>query len=804
VAIVSLALGIGANSAMFELVNVVRLRSLPVADPERLVEVVFAPPRGRSGSFRGRRPELTYPLWQEIRSTQQAFSGVFAWSARGFNVAPGGEMRIVQGLYVSGGFFDELGVRAIAGRVLTEADDQAGCAAPGAVISHGFWQREYGGRAAVGGTIALEGQRFEIVGITPPGFFGVEVGRAFDVAVPICAEAIIAGGESLMRRRDGWWLAVIGRLKAGWTREQAAAHLRTLSPAMLQATLPPVYAADTIKAYLALRLTAEGAAGVSSLRADYETPLLLLLGATAVVLLIACANLANLMLARATAREREIAVRLAIGASRSRLVRQLLTESIMLAGIGAVAGALIARGLSRVLVSFITTDRNPVFLDFSMDWRMLAFTAGLAVATCLLFGLAPAARATRTPPADAMKAGGRGNTADRSRFGIRRVLVGAQVALTLVLLVGAILFGRTLQNLLAVETGFRQDGIVVADIDLRGDVPEQRPLLLRHLLERVRQTPGAEAAAYVRIIPLGGSFSNNDITAEGVASQPENRVVNFNRVSDGYFATMDIPLLAGRDFDARDTRESPRVAIVSERLAERFFGRSNPIGRRFRESADAGLSETVYEIVGLVRNSKFGELREDDEPIAFVAATQHERPDLPAFLVRSATPAPAMIDALKQTFREIQPQIVIQFSVLDQRIRELSLRERLIAMLSAGFGLLAVLLSTIGVYGVMSYMVARRRNEIGVRMALGASRADVSRMILADVGAVLAIGLALGAGLSIAAARSASSLLFQLQPGDPATLVSAVALLGTVGLIAGYLPARRAARIEPLSALREE
>ena len=804
VAIISLAFGIGANTAIFELLNVVRLRTLPVRDPAGLVEVQIAPPRNRSGSFTGRRPELTYALWQEIRRTQRAFDGMFAWSSYSMNMAPGGEMRIAQGIFVSGEFFDVLGVRPLAGRLLTAGDDRPGCGSPAAVISHGFWLREFGGQPVIGRTITLESQRFDIVGIAPAGFFGVEVGRAFDVAMPICAEPLTNPEESRLQRKNYWWLAAMGRLEPGWTQEQAAAHLRTISTGLFEATVPEVYTAGDRKDYLGLKLTAEsGAAGVSALRMQYETPLLLLLGITGLVLLIACGNLANLMLARATTREREIAVRLAIGASRRRIARQLLTESVVLALIGAAAGALLARWLSGALVALIRTERVPVFLDLGTDWRALGFTAAVAAVTCLLFGLAPALRATRTAPAEALRSNGRGSTADRGRLGLRQALVVAQVAFTLVLLVGALLFGRSLRNLATVDTGLDAEGVVIADINLQGDNPDQRPALLRQLLERVRATPAIQTACYVRIIPLSGSGSNNFMTAEGVASQPEDRVANMNYVSDGCFTALGIPLIAGRDIDARDTPSSPRVAVVNESFARRFFGDADPIGRTFREAAEAGRPEPVYNIVGLVGNTKYRSLREDDEPIAWVAAAQEERPGYPAFLVRSAEPR-AAIDALRRTFHDVHPSIVIAFGILDERIAELMVRDRLMAFLSATFGLLAAVLSMVGVYGVMSYVVSRRRNEIGVRMALGASRRDVSWMILREVSVVLAIGIAAGAALALIAARGARSLLFALQPSDPATLAAAATLLACIGLLAGYLPARRAARIEPLTALREE
>src|SRR5262245_61377394 len=464
VAILSLALGAGANTAIFQLLDALRIRTLPVANPEQLVEIRI--PDGDydnpSSGFQGRRPFLTNSLWERLRDRQEVFSGVFAWSSPEFDLSSGGESRPANGLWVSGNFFDTLGVKPVLGRVIAADDDRRGCASPPAVISYGFWQREYAGSPAViGRSLTLDGAPYTVVGVTPPAFFGVEVGRAFDVAVPLCAEAIARGARSWLDRKDGWFLAAIGRLKPGLTIAGATAHLKTIAPPMFKETLP-VYRPAEEKAYLSYTLSAFTAGtGVSSLRNQYEAPLWLLLATTALVLLIACANLANLMLARATAREREIAVRLAIGASRGRIVRQLLAESLLIAAVGAAAGALLAQWLSQFLVDFLRTDANRVFVALSLDWRIFAFTAILAVVTCLVFGLAPALRATGTGPASAMKAGSRGSTDTRERFGMRRALVVAQVALSLVLVVGAVLFVRSLRNLVTLDAGFQQNGILV-------------------------------------------------------------------------------------------------------------------------------------------------------------------------------------------------------------------------------------------------------------------------------------------------------------------------------------------------------
>src|SRR5499426_106908 len=510
IAVLTLALGIGANTSIFQLLNAVRLRSLPVRNPEELTEVRIAPPRGRSGDFNGRRPELTNPLWELLQKRQQAFDGLFAWSAATFDLAPRGEQRFTDGgLWVSGDFFNALGVRPALGRVFTRADDQRGCGSPGAVISHAFWRRAYGGDPEIlGRKITLDGHPVQIIGVAEAGFFGVEVGRSFDVAVPICAQAVIKGENNRIDHRASWWLGVIGRLKPGWTLQQATAHLNSISPGMFEETVHPGYTAGTAAKYRALKLEAQDASsGVSSLRGRYNDPLELLLAIAGLVLLIACANLANLMLARASAREREIVVRLALGASRARIVRQLMTESLLLAALGAGVGAWVAGDLSRYVVSLISTEATPLFVALNMDWRVFGFTAGVAVLTCVLFGLTPALRATRVAPAEVMKSGGRGMTASREGFSLRRALVVSQVALSVVLLVGALLFTRSLFNLMTLDAGFAQDGVLQTDINLAPlNLPSGRRFAVKlELLDRLRAMPGVEAAASVSNAPLSGN-----------------------------------------------------------------------------------------------------------------------------------------------------------------------------------------------------------------------------------------------------------------------------------------------------------
>jgi predicted permease len=808
VAILSIALGAGANTAIFQIVNAVRLKTLPVERAHELAEIrITYSPNGRTGAFISRRASLTYPLWQQIRDQQQAFSSVMAWGTVTLNLANGGEARPADGLFVSGSFFSTLGVRPALGRTLTEADDQRGCAEPGVVVSDAFWHRELGGDpGAVGRTLLLDGQRFTVVGVTPPSFFGVEVGRVFDVAVPICAEPAIRGENTGLDRGDVWFLAMFGRLKPEWTRDRATAQLASISPGIFEATLPSRFVPEDAKNYREFKLGAVPAGtGVSELRRSYATPLWVLLGVTGLVLLIACANLANLMLARATAREREVAVRLAIGASRRRVIRQMLSESLLIAVMGAAGGVLVAEWLSRFLVGYLSTSDTRLFVDLGYDWRVLAFTTGLAMLACLLFGLAPAVRATRTPPGSAMRTGGRGSTDGRERFGLRRVLVAVQVALSLVLLVGALLFVGSLRNLATVDTGFRQDGIVVANIDVQRTLVPQanRSAMFDRIVESVRTLPGVHAAAGAAIVPISGSSWNNRIMVDGVR---QTDYPMFNSVGPRFFATLGTPFVAGRDFDAqRDVRSSPAVAIVNESFVRKYLSGRNALGRRFNIESAPGTPEQSYEVIGVVRDTKYSDLREDFGAIAFLAASQDPEPGVSTrVIVRSELPLDHITPSITRAVGEIHPAISLTFQTMTAQIRGTLQRERLMALLSGFFGGLAALIATLGLYGVVSYIVARRRVEIGVRMALGADGATVVWMIVKEAAALILAGLIVGAILAVIAGRAAATLLFGLRPWDPATLAVAMVLLSTVTLFAGWLPARRAARLEPTVALRED
>ncbi|HEX7138724.1 MAG TPA: ABC transporter permease, partial [Vicinamibacterales bacterium] len=683
--------------------------------------------------------------------------------------------------------------------------DRRGCSAPVVVLSCGFWQREFGGEtSALGRSLTLDRHAYEIIGVTPPQFFGLEVGRTFDVAVPLCAEPF-ARVESGLDKPDVWFLAVFGRLRPGWSAERASAQLAAVSPGIFQTTLPQRYRTDDVRNYLAFKLGAFAAGtGVSSLRRDYETPLWMLLATTGLVLVIACANLANLMLARAATREREIAVRLAIGASRGRVVRQLFAESLLLATLGGIGGFIVAKWSSRLLVALMTTNTNRMFVDLATDWRVFVFTGTLAVLTCVIFGLAPALRATSQEPGAAMKASSRGSTDSRERFGFRRSLVVAQVAMSLVLVVGALLFVRSLRNLMILDAGFRQDGLLIVDLDYRGTTVSEtaRRASFDAMTARLRALPGVDSAAEAFIVPVSGEGWNNRVVIDG-KPRPEN--VNFNYVGPTYFRTMATPMLAGRDFNDRDMQNSQKVVIVTEQFARKFFGGQSPIGRTFQIEEGAGVERPVNEIVGLVKDAKYTDLREEFTPIVFVAASQREKLDpFLQVVIRSGAPLDTLTADVTATVSSGQPGTILEFQTLNVLIRESLMRERLMATLSGFFGLLAGLLATIGLYGVMSYMVERRRNEIGIRIALGANRSAVITMIMREAATLLVVGLAIGGLAAVGAAQWASALLFGLRPGDPVTLGTGVLALSIVAALASYVPAWRASRLEPTVALREE
>lgn len=805
VALLSLALGIGANVAIFSLVNALMLKALPVHEPDRLVVLAY-----------GHQPRpiqsMTNAQWEYLRDHHDVFAGLLASGNARFNLNAGGESRPVDGLFVNGRFFDTLGVSPIIGRGFTDTDDRRGGGADGpvAVLSYGFWQREYGGQESVlGTTITLDGHPFTIVGVTPREFFGIQVGRAFDVAVPIGTEPIVRGADSALDRRSFWWLTLIARLAPGQTLEQAQRRLQALQPQLREATMPLDWRPNDQATYITEPLVLSPAAtGISFLRARYSQPLFVLLGIVALVLTIACANMANLLLAQSVARRRELALRLSLGAGRLPLVRQLLVESIMLSMFGAALGLALAAWGSRALVAMLSTRTSVLALDLSMDWRVFGFAAGIGVATGLLFGVVPAIRGTRLAPADALRDHGRGVIAGGGRLNVGHGLVGLQVALSFVLVFGSILFVRTFVELTSQPMGFSADRVLIAGIDLRrtGTKPEDRATVYARLREAVAAVPGVDAAAGTAITPVSNSTWNQRVVVPGYEGTERDRVALFNSVTPDYFRALSTPILTGRDVSDADAAGRPVVVLVNEAFAKKFFSGQNPVGRTFVvDQFGADRKDTQVEIVGMVANAKYRSLREAAEPTTYVPMAQHNSLFSTMFLpIKTVGPPMAAREAVLAAIASVNTDIVVSFKTFAEDVDAAALQERLIASLSAFFGGLALLLAALGLYGVMSYSVSRRRNEIGIRMALGAEPGRVMSLVLGHVAIITVAGLAVGAAVAVGTGRFVNALLFNLATTDETMIAVTAATLAAAAAVAGYLPARRAARIDPMSALREE
>ena len=792
----TLALGIGANTAIFQLLDAVRLRSLPVAEPHRLAQIQI--PKLNFGVMEG-DDNLSYPLYREIRANQRAFSDVFAWNSgyTPLRLGQGADSHRVSVLAVTGSFFAALGISPGAGRLLRSEDDVRGCREPGVVLSYRFWQSEFGGSAsAIGSRLFLDGRALPVIGVAQPGFTGPEVGSRFDVAVPLC---FAYGETNVFERSDHFWLIVMGRLKPGWTLARAAEHLRAISPDLIRATLPTGYSRDPLQHYLQLRLDATpGATGVSHLRQEYDRSLWLLLGLTALVLLVACANLSNLMLARAGTRSREFAVRLALGAGRGRLIRQTLTEGLVLALAGAVSGLVLASVLSRIILHFLETEGEPLSLDLTPDWRILAFTAGIAGLTCILLSVAPAIRAGRRQAAEAMKAGARGLTMDRSRFGFQRLLVVVQVSVSLILVAGAFLFGASFRRLVTMDPGFRAEGVLEASFDLGRQDHEESAV--RQLLAEVRATPQVESVAATTNFLIGSGMWS--LIARSDAAT---RDVRITWVSPGFFATLGTPILRGRDFGPNDGRTSAKVVLVNEAFAHLFFPGSDPIGKTFRTLPEPDYPEVEYEIAGLVGNTRYRTLQDAKPAMVYAPASQFP----PGFFgsmmfIRSRAPLAAVESAVRLRVAAWRPGTGMQFRVFRQAISDTLTRERLLAALAGFFGALAALLASIGLYGVLAYQTVRRRGEIGIRLALGATRGQILQLVLREACLLVFFGLVLGALGFLGLAQTTASLVFGISPSDPLHLgVAAIALAAAAG-IGSAIPARDATRLDPVDALRDE
>ena len=802
VAILSLALGIGANTAIFSILDTLMLRTLPVKSPDRLAVLGI----GNAG-----RDSFTNPIWEQVRDRRDLFDGAFAYSSTRFNLSSTAQTEYADGFWASGRIFEVLGIPAMLGRTFNEADDRRGGGPDGpvAVISYRYWQSRYSGATdVIGQHLTIERVPYTIIGITPPEFFGVEVGRRFDVAIPIGTEPLVRGKESALDRRSSWWMSIFIRTRSNQSVESATAALRGVQSQIREATIPQNFRPEDKVRYLteAFVLT-PAATGNSYLRDRYRNALFTIMGVVVLVLLIACANIANLLLARATARRHEMSVRLALGASRGRLVRQLLTESLLLAGCGAVLATLFARWGATLLVRQLSTSTNTVFLDIGVDWRVLGFTALIAVATALLFGTAPAFRASATTPNEALKEHGRSVAGER-RFGLGNLLVVIQVALSLLLIVAAGLFIRTFTSLSNLQLGFDSNPILVASVNAARAVPEERAALYERLRQAAAEVPGVASAAASAVTPVSGStwqYAIERVDDRPIANTYEDRGVFVNLVSPGWFQTFGTQFLGGRDFNNRDTKTAPHVVIVNEAFARKFTNGSNPIGHHVRQPDYPDRPAFDQEIVGYVQDAVYRSLRVAVPPTMYVPiAQQAEAPSGISISVRAGSGSPALLTrSVAAALSAVHPNITLTFRPLAEQVNSSLIQERMIAMMSGFFGALALLLAGLGLYGITSYAVSRRRTELGIRMALGAGPTGVVRLVLQRVAILVGAGVIAGTIVSWLLARFVATLLYGLQPRDPATLAGAALVLVVIGALAGWIPARRASHIDPARVLRE-
>jgi putative ABC transport system permease protein len=808
IALLSLALGIGANTAIFSLIDAVMLRMLPVQNPEQLARI-----QRRSPTSATPTSSVTNPIWEQLRDHQNAFSGVIAWFPNAFDLADGGEVNDIQGIYASGNYFNVLGVRPAAGRLFAASDDVRGCSGV-AVLSYGFWQSHYAGApSAIGSLIRLNGHAFPIVGVVQGGFFGTEVGTPFDVAIPICADAVIPfGDKSSLDDTHTWWLEMMGRLKPGMTLAQADARMKAISPQLFSAASPPSNDAKLPAAFANYKFViapgATGAGGVYNLRGQYTRPLEILMFVVGLVLLIACANIASLLLARSAARQKEIAIRLSLGASRGRLIRQVLTESLVLSGAGAILGVFFARWGSALPVRFVSTAQVPVFLDLRMDGRVLAFTVAITVLCGLLFGILPAFRATRLSAMSAMKDGQAHSAGGRSQSATARWIVAAQVALSLILLVGTGLFIRTFSNLMTLNAGFDRNNVLLVDTNAHNAALPETALapLYGRMLAKLQTVPGVLSASQCAMEPLSGDEWNEVVTVPGF--RPPSGVeplVYLNWITPGYFATMRTAVLEGRTFQQRDSMASTHVTVINQLLAQTYFRGQNPIGKHLMFPGTGDFNSEPLEIIGVVQNAKYDSLNQDFLATAYIPLAQAaDVREETAFEIRTAMKPGALIPAVRDAMASVNKSASLQFTTLNQEADDSVAQEHLMAVLSGFFGGLALLLTAIGLYGVMAYVVTQRTHEIGIRMALGAQRGSILRLVMRDATIVLVAGVSAGLLGSIWITRLVKSLLFGLTPNDPLTLALAIAAVVAVALVATYIPARRAMRVDPMVALRYE
>ncbi|MGD0010886.1 MAG: ABC transporter permease [Terriglobia bacterium] len=849
VVVLSLSLGIGANTAIFSLIDAVMLKMLPVRNPEQLTLLNWAaqgslrimPANGIIHSLSGNMGQdktgrftstsFSYPTFEQIHAHNDVFSKVFAFADPdpvNFNVT--GQAEWADAELVSGDYFSGLGLAAVVGRTITEADDKAG-AAPVAMISYGYWERRFGREpSVVGRAITINNVPFTIIGVTAPEFFGLQPGRSLDVWLPIHTQPQVEPswteeGRSKFIRRDDWWVLIMGRLKPGIGEQQARAALEVAFQQSMAAqeeaakkTGPPQEPSEHgspagAQALPHLEL-APASKGLDYLRQEFSKPLFILLTVVGLVLLIACANVTNLLLARARARQKEIAVRLALGAGRRRLIRQLLTESVLLATLGGIIGLVLAYWATSLLVAFMSSGREPVALSVHPDLRVLGFTAAVSVLTGVLFGLAPAFRGTRLDLTPALKesAGGGSLGGHRSaRSGLGKALVIAQVAASLLLLAGAGLFVRTLQNLENLNLGFNRYNILLFGIDptQNGYQGEKLASFYQELQRRLEALPGVRSASVSSHTLISGSVSIGGISIQGFAPErtetdrDASGGVYFNSVGPRFFETMGIPLVLGRTIGPEDTSGAPKAAVINETLARRYFVNSNPIGRRF--GGDAKTSGDI-EIVGVVGDTRYADLRGDVPPTVYFPYLQQPKQLGPMhFEVRTAGNPMDMVTSVRRVVQSLGENLpLMEVKTQTEQIDQTLFQERLFAKLSSFFGLLALALACVGLYGIMSYAVARRTNEIGIRMALGAERHNILGMVMRETLIMVALGVAIGIPAALAATRVISSMLYDLKPTDPLTIAVSASVMIAVAASAGYLPARRASRVDPMVALRYE
>ncbi len=808
----SLALGIGANTSIFSLLDQVLLRPLPVRHPDQLV--VFhrdyqAPGWAMSDN---RQTVFSYPLFKDVRDRASMFDGVIARSGAPVNVLFGNRTESVGANLVSGNFFEVLGVRAALGRLLTRDDEGAPGADPVVVLSYSAWQSRFGGSHTVlNRNLTVNGHPMVIVGVLEPGFDGVLAGATPELFVPVTMKAQMTPVWDGLLDRRGRWLNVFARLKPGMTPARAEAGLHTIyQPIMVEelAQLGRMRNERERQLFLAQRVQLEDASqGISNMRGELRTPLIALMAMVGLVLLIACANVAGLMVARAAARQREIAIRLAIGATRWAIIRQSLVESVVVSFAGGLLGLGMAHWTTRGLVLLLTGEPANGWFRPTLNLRLLAFTLGLSIITGLVFGLIPAFQATRPALAPVLKGTSGTVAAARGQARFRRALVVVQIALSLLLVVGAGLFSRSLYNLLRADLGFRTENLISFAVDpsLAGYSEARGFAYCRDLRDRLAGLPDVRAAAAANPGPLSGSERGGSITVEGYhPAEDEETDGSFHSVSPDYFRTLGIPLLAGREFTERDDAAAPKVAIVNQAFVRRYFGNRNPIGRHVtRGTSNTRLPDR--EIVGMAADNKHRNLRDAARPTMYYPFAQEERLERMNFYVRTAGDESQVGPLIRQAVQQLDANLpVIDMKSMQVRVEESVHTERLIAALSGAFGVLATLLASIGLYGIVAYTVARRTPEIGVRIALGASRARVLGLVLKEAAVLAAAGLAIGVPAALALSRLVESQLFGIKAADPLTFIAGGAILAVVALLAGYLPGRRASRIDPIRALRHE